>query len=232
MFMDHTESSNSVATRLREGFERIALVLRSDLWVASGKAGLNPTQGQTLALLATRSNGLRAKDIAAHLAVSPPTIADTLAALERKGLVLRAPDPTDARATCVTLTDEGRQVGRALTRSASQVATALAGLTPGQQADLLLSQIRIIRFLQLAGAIPAQRMCVSCRHFRPNAHPGAALPHHCDFVNAAIGDPDLRLDCGEHEAAAPSVQSANWSAFDTERSPLRATAKPGRTTPT
>jgi DNA-binding MarR family transcriptional regulator len=221
--MSKAEASDSVTTRLREGFERIALVLRSDLWMASGKAGLNPTQAQALALLAERAGGLRAKEIAAHLAVSPPTIADTLAALERKGLVARAPDPADARAMRVMLTDEGQKVGRALAQSKSQVTTALAMLSPDQQADLLLSQIRIIRSLQLAGAIPEQRICVSCRHFRPNAYPGAAQPHHCAFVNAAIGDRDLRLDCGEHEAADPSLQSANWVAFDTGRPPFRAT---------
>jgi DNA-binding MarR family transcriptional regulator len=221
--MSKAEASDSVTTRLREGFERIALVLRSDLWMASGKAGLNPTQAQALALLAERAGGLRAKEIAAHLAVSPPTIADTLAALERKGLVARAPDPADARAMRVMLTDEGQKVGRALAQSKSQVTTALAMLSPDQQADLLLSQIRIIRSLQLAGAIPEQRICVSCRHFRPNAYPGAAQPHHCAFVNAAIGDRDLRLDCGEHEAADPSIQSANWMAFDTARPPFQAT---------
>ena len=221
--MSKAEASDSVTTRLREGFERIALVLRSDLWLASGKAGLNPTQAQALALLAERAGGLRAKEIAAHLAVSPPTIADTLAALERKGLVARAPDPADARAMRVMLTDEGQKVGRALAQSKSQVTTALAMLSPDQQADLLLSQIRIIRSLQLAGAIPEQRICVSCRHFRPNAYPGAAQPHHCAFVNAAIGDRDLRLDCGEHEAADPSLQSANWMAFDTARPPFQAT---------
>jgi DNA-binding MarR family transcriptional regulator len=221
--MSKAETPDSVTARLREGFERIALVLRSDLWMASGKAGLNPTQAQALALLAERAGGLRAKEIAAHLAVSPPTIADTLAALERKGLVARAPDPADARAMRVILTDEGRKVGRALAQSKSQVTTALAMLSPDQQADLLLSQIRIIRSLQLAGAIPEQRICVSCRHFRPNAYPGAAQPHHCAFVNAAIGDRDLRLDCGEHEAADPSIQSANWMAFDTARPPFQAT---------
>jgi len=221
--MSKAEASDSVTTRLREGFERIALVLRSDLWMASGKAGLNPTQAQALALLAERAGGLRAKEIAAHLAVSPPTIADTLAALDRKGLVARAQDPADARAMRVILTDEGQKVGRALAQSKSQVTMALAMLSPDQQADLLLSQIRIIRSLQLAGAIPEQRICVSCRHFRPNAYPGAAQPHHCAFVNAAIGDRDLRLDCGEHEAADPSIQSVNWMVFDTGRPPFRAT---------
>jgi len=220
--MDHANTPDSVPTRLHEGFERLALVLRADLWSASGAEGLNPTQAQVLALVAGRSDGLRAKEIASHLAVSSPTIADTLAALDRKGLVSRSPDAADGRASRVRVTQEGRRIGGHIAEADSQVRSALAALAPAEQAQLLLVQIKLIRTLQQMKAIPLQRMCVSCRHFRPNAHPGASQPHHCIFVNAAIGDRDLRLDCGEHEAADPAVQSANWMAFDAERSSLQA----------
>lgn len=220
--MDHANAPDTVTTRLREGFERIARVLRADQWAASTAAGLNPAQAQALALLAGRPAGLRAREIAAHLAVSPPTIADTLAALERKGLVVRSADPADARASQVRVTEEGGRIAHALAAAASEVGAALAQLSPGEQADLLLAQVKIIRTLQQAGAIPEQRMCLSCRHFRPNAHADGPRPHHCAFVNAPIGSRDLRLDCGEHEAAAPAVQSANWMAFETGRPPLQA----------
>ncbi|PWC90046.1 hypothetical protein TSH100_03430 [Azospirillum sp. TSH100] len=211
--MDHASHPDPVLARLREGFDRIALVLRADLWSAAGMAGLNPTQAQVLTLLASRPAGLRPKEIAAHLAVSAASMADTLAALERKTLLRRTPDPTDARAVIARLTDEGRDLGRRLAVSASHVAAALSGLTAAEQAGLLRAQIKVIRSLQQAGAIPVQRLCVSCRHFRPNAHPGEAAPHHCAFVNAAIGDRDLRLDCGEHEEADPAVQAATWTVF-------------------
>ncbi len=229
--MDQAEAPDSVPTRLREGFERIALVLRADLWAACGAIGVNPTQAQVLALLSGQTQGLRAKEIAAQMAVAPPTVADTLAALDRKGLVTRSPDPADARAARVRVTDEGRRIGRLVAQAGSQVRNALAALDPAEQANLLLAQIKIIRTLQEAGAIPVQRMCVSCRHFRPNALPGAPRPHHCVFLNAAVGDRDLRLDCGEHEAADPAVRSANWTAFETARPPLQAptTAEPGPT---
>lgn len=220
--MSEAASSDPITTRLLEGLERIALVLRADLWAAAGEAGVNPTQAQVLALLAGRPDGLRAKAIAEHLVVAPPTVADTLSALERKGLVTRLPDPIDARALQVRVTDAGRRIGRIVFDAMSRVRGALAQLTPAEQTTLLRAQVTIIRALQQAGAIPIQRLCVTCRHFRPNAHAGAAQPHHCAFVDAPIGDRDLRLDCGEHEAADPAAQSANWAAFDAERPSLQA----------
>ncbi|GEP03049.1 MarR family winged helix-turn-helix transcriptional regulator [Methylobacterium oxalidis] len=223
--MDHAAEPDPVLIRLREGFERVALVLRADLWAAAGGAGLNPAQAQVLALLAARPAGLRPKAIAAHLAVSAPSMADTLSALERKQLLQRTPDPADARAVIARLTEEGGALGRTLASATSHVMAALARLSADEQADLLLTQIKLIRTLQRAGAIPLQRMCVSCRHFRPNAHAGEAQPHHCAFVNAPIGTRDLRLDCGEHEAADPEVQAATWTSFADGSPPLQAQAE-------
>jgi hypothetical protein len=49
----------------------------------------------------------------------------------------------------------------------------------------------------------------SCSYFRPNGHRGAA-PHHCDFIDALMGDQDLRLDCGEHAEAPPALRETLW----------------------
>lgn len=220
--MDHASHSDPVIVRLREGFDRIAFVLRADLWAAASEAGLNPTQAQVIDLLSARPTGMRPKDIAAHLAVSPASIADTLAALTRKALVRRDTDPSDARAAIIRTTAEGRRLGRSIAEARSEVSAALAKLTPAAQEQLLLTQISLIRQLQEAGAIPVQRMCPSCRHFRPRAHPSAAKQHHCAFVNAAIGSRDLRIDCGEHEAADPVVQAATWTTFVKGSPPLQA----------
>lgn len=214
---------NLTVSRLREGFDRLAAVSRSDLWSATSASGLNPAQAQAWALVAGRGeSGLRVKDIASHLGVSQPTATDTLAALQRKGFVTRQADPDDARATIVRVTDTGRAALSGLANAPSALGSALSMLTPGEQVDLLLLTIKLIRNLLIAGAIPAQRMCVNCAYFRPNIHSGAQNPHHCAFVNAAFGDRHLRLDCGDHERADPALQSANWLAFDQGAAPLQA----------
>lgn len=201
--------SEPLPRRLRDGLERLATVLRSDQWSAANAVGLNPTQAHVLSFLAGRGNaGLRVKAIAEHLGVTQPTATDSVAALERKGLVVKQTDASDARALAVKVTEAGRDAVRTIGLSTMATDTALAALPPADQAELLLLVTKLIRSLQIAGALPAQRTCVSCRHFRPNLHPDADAPHHCAFVNAAFGTRHLRLDCGEHETAEPSAQAA------------------------
>ena len=100
------------------------------------------------------------------------------------------------------------------------------------QAELLLTQITLIRQLQRAGAIPLQRMCVSCRYFRPRTYPASAKLHHCAFIDAPIGDGDLRLDCMEHETADSDLQDANWETFAaTSLASADRTVQPARSAP-
>jgi DNA-binding MarR family transcriptional regulator len=55
-----------------------------------------------------RHEQLRPGELAGHLRVAPRSVTDVIDALEERGLVERAPDPTDRRATVVTLTASGR----------------------------------------------------------------------------------------------------------------------------
>jgi hypothetical protein len=124
-----------------------------------------------------------------------------------------------ARATIVKVTPE------ALTKPAAAVpslaAAALADLSEAEQVRLLKTLIKLIRSLQLRHAIPPQRLCVSCKYFRPNVHPEAEAPHHCAFVDAPFGDGALRLDCAEHEQASAPEIAQNWDAFMTRTNSTR-----------
>lgn len=218
-------SASPVSTRLREGLDRIGAVLRSERWSASAALGLNPTQAHVLAFLAGRSAcAVRVKDIAGELGVSQPTATDSIAALERKELVHKTASAHDGRAVGIQITREGRRMLKAIGMAASATEDSLAALEPDEKTDLLLLLIKVIRSLQEKGSIPVQRMCVTCRHFRPHAYADARTPHHCAFVNAAFGDQHLRLDCNDHESADPAARTAIWSAFKTGTAILQATS--------
>lgn len=210
-----TKPSPDIIERIADGFARVATAMRTEAWTAAEVIGLNPTQLQILIFLVGRGKaGMRVKQIAAYLGVSQPTATDSINALTRKGFVEKLADPSDARAVAVAATAEGEAAVRRAGMIASATDDAFAALSTLEQEDLLFHLVKIIRTLQASGAIPEQRMCVNCRYFQPNAYPDAKAPHHCAFVNAAIGQGDLRIDCGEYETADPSSQAAAWTSLN------------------
>lgn len=208
-----------VHARIAEGLERIAMALRADDWVRARTAGVTPTQLAILRLLDGRHRGWTVKDLSLHLGVSQPTTTDSILALERKALIEKRADPADGRAVRIGITSAGRAVVRASHETAGAVDRATSALNDDDQEQLLVQLVSVIRQLQEQGAIPIQRMCVSCRYFRPYAHADAAQPHHCNFVDAAFGQQDLRIDCRDHETADPSARAATWGAFQKDHHP-------------
>lgn len=182
------------------GFGRIAAFMRMADWREVEPLGLTPTQTQCLSLLAGRG-GSRVTVLARLLGVSQPTASDVIATLERKALVERRSDPEDGRATRVLLTAAGADMARRTSQPPPALARAIAGLEPDERAGMQRALSRTILALQAEGAIEPQRLCLSCRFFRPYVHSDALKPHHCAFVDAAFGDASLRLDCGDHEDA-------------------------------
>ncbi|MEI2301867.1 MarR family winged helix-turn-helix transcriptional regulator [Ensifer sp. MJa1] len=203
--------------RIGVGLSRVATAMRTEAWTAADAIGLNPTQLQILTFLVARGRaGMRVKQIAAYLGVSQPTTTDSVNALLRKGLVDKQSDPTDARALAVAATPAGESAVRRAGELASATEDAIAALSKLEQQDLLVHLLKIIRRLQMAGAIPEQRMCVNCRYFRPHVHDDPSAPHHCAFVDAAFGPAELRVDCGEYESGEEGARETAWRVFTRE----------------
>ncbi|MCB2412745.1 MarR family transcriptional regulator [Demequina sp. TTPB684] len=88
--------------------------------------------------LSTCPSAQRLGELGRHLMLSQPGLSRLVERLVARGLLARQPDPADARATLLSLTEEGRavqqRVGRAHARS---VADAMASrLTPDQMSTL------------------------------------------------------------------------------------------------
>ncbi|HXF98241.1 MAG TPA: MarR family transcriptional regulator [Gaiellaceae bacterium] len=179
------------------GLGKLGLALRQHAWAQRAQTGLTPTQAQILALLAGRGP-CSVGGLAELLAVSQPTASDAVRALVAKGLATKERGE-DGRVQRVALTAEGAALAAAAPEWPDALLEAVDALEPAEQAALLRGLSRMIRALQERGRIPVQRMCVSCRYFRPHAHPDPDRPHHCAFVDAPFGDRELRLDCADHE---------------------------------
>jgi DNA-binding MarR family transcriptional regulator len=207
--------TTALRDRLMDGLDRFASAMRAEVRRSVAPRGLSPAQDAILRMLLARPAGLRVRVLAGHLGVRQPTVTGSVIALERKGLVRRQADPADARATIVKVTPEA--LAQPTAAVPSLAAAALADLGEAEQVSLLKTLIKLIRSLQLRQAIPPQRICVTCKYFRPNVHPEAAEPHHCAFVDAPFGNRALRLDCAEHGQAGAPEMARNWNAFMTPR---------------
>jgi DNA-binding MarR family transcriptional regulator len=83
------------------------------------------------------------RELAARLGVDPPYVTVMVDDLERRGLVERAPHPTDRRAKIVELTASGRRAVKRAERALDEPPAALRALDPADLERLteLLSPI-------------------------------------------------------------------------------------------
>jgi len=204
--------SEPVSRRVTSGLTRIALALRSQAWRGAEPEGVTPTQVQALTALREGRDGMRLAALAAQLGVSAPTMSARVNALIAKGLVVKEPGP-DKRSVGLRLTPAGATMIDRAAQWPAFLMDAVEELDADEQARLLRSLVTLIRTMQVRGDIAPQRMCVTCSHFRPYAHEGEQLPHHCAYVDAPFGDQHLRLACDEQADAPPEQQAAAWDRF-------------------
>lgn len=207
--------SSEKTAKLAAGLSKIGLVLRHHAWKAADEAGLSATQTQVIVLLRARDRGvgLTVSELAEELAITAATVSDSIAALERKELVTRARDERDARIVRVRLTAEGSAKAREAALWPDFLLMAIDTLSEQEQEVFVRGLVKMIYALQQSGQIPTARMCPTCTYFRPGAHAGASKPHHCAYVNAPLGDGDLRLECAEHEGAPRAELPQLWQLF-------------------
>lgn len=104
---------------------------------ALGDFSLTFSRYEALALLSFARNGSMAMArMGERLQVHPTSVTSTIDRLERDGLVLRAPDPDDRRATLATLTDHGRRKLADATTALEAIRWGMGEIDDGELANL------------------------------------------------------------------------------------------------
>jgi DNA-binding MarR family transcriptional regulator len=195
--------------QLAIGLERLAGLVRNQAWRDGSDAALHPAQRALLAALASEGESLRPGELAARLGVSAASISDSIRAVEAKGWVERAPDPDDARARRLSLTDAGAALIAGLQHAGGGLAPLLNAL-PDQDAAAMLRIVQLlIQQAQLQGLATGIRTCLGCAYFRPYATADIAQPHFCAYIGAPFGDAALRVDCAEQQPQRDSAVLAS-----------------------
>jgi DNA-binding MarR family transcriptional regulator len=135
-------------TRLRVALARLSRRLRRH-----ELAGLTPTQ---LAALSTidKTGPMRLGDLAAAEGIAPSTLTRLVTALEESGYVRRGADPSDARASTLTITAHGQDaLERIRTENTLMLTASLELLTP-EQRSALAAALPVLEQLAEAQAAP------------------------------------------------------------------------------
>jgi DNA-binding MarR family transcriptional regulator len=123
-----TDGQTDLAARLRLVVGRLHRRIRID-----GRESIPPLQ--LSALVTVEQHGpLRLSELARREAVTAPTMSRVLAALDDQGLVIRTPDPSDARGVRIVLSEEGAaRLAEVRSHRTALVARRLARLDADQR---------------------------------------------------------------------------------------------------
>jgi DNA-binding MarR family transcriptional regulator len=126
-----SRTDTQLATRLRLAVGRLHRRIR----LASND--IPPLQLSTLASIEEHAP-LRLGELAAREAVAAPTMTRVLAGLDERGLIVRTPDPEDARSVRVSLSERGQAtLDDVRSRRTALLDARLARLTGEQRAALV-----------------------------------------------------------------------------------------------
>lgn len=135
MAFERSDSALYLATQLAKGLSRALQKRASAL-------GFSP--GQFPVLLALwHEDGLTQRQLLDRLEVEQATLANTLARMERDGLILRTPHPTDRRAQIIVLSEQGRALERLAIEAAAHADDAVFAGFRRFERELLMEYMRM-----------------------------------------------------------------------------------------
>lgn len=121
---------------LEEAFWAVARRLRHQSRDALAPWEVTPSQSRAVGVLA-KFGTMRLSELALHLRIAPRSATEVVDDLEQAGLVERAPDPGDRRATLVELTPRGVEVAGAIRKArAAEAQSYFRVLSEADRAEL------------------------------------------------------------------------------------------------
>jgi DNA-binding MarR family transcriptional regulator len=103
--------------------------------------GLRPVDFSVLTLIA-HNPGVTSRQICAALDILPPNLVGMIRSLQKRGLIVRQPHPTDRRALGLHLSAEGRRLQKEAQATATDLEHNLAGALTADELDTLNRLLR------------------------------------------------------------------------------------------
>ena len=194
--MSAAGNGRPAGARAAELLERLSSLVRA----AEFDEGLDPAQWEALRYLCRCNRFSNAPGaLTAYLGRTKGTVSQTVKALERKGLISRAPRPGEGRSVELHVTKEGRAL---LSRDPWTRLAAEVDAWPGDAQAALCDGVAELLIARLtANDLKPFGVCSSCRHFRRDANTGAEdAPHRCALLDVTLSADDAQKICAEFAA--------------------------------
>jgi DNA-binding MarR family transcriptional regulator len=137
MAADHQhQDARYLRAAIRGLVRRFALSERADVTCC----GMTVAQAATLETLSAEGP-MRLGDLGRCLGISPSTLTRNLSRLEERGLLRRAPDPDDARASVARLTATGTRAAAEVERQQVDFAVSILERLPPTRRDAVLASL-------------------------------------------------------------------------------------------
>ena len=135
--MGEATRTDAAETDLPELFLRTSKRIRRSQMARLAPLGLTPAQSRALRIIGQDPEPLRMSALADRLGIVPRSATTVVDALVSAGLVTRAPDPANRRATLISPTDAGRHtLSRMWQARRDAAAETFAALTREQRETL------------------------------------------------------------------------------------------------
>lgn len=174
--------------------ERLARLVHND----AHAGGLRPTQWEALRYLSRANRFSRTPGaLTAYFGMTKGTVSQTLAALERKGLVAKATASGDRRSIMLDLTKAG--IAHLSDDPLHELEGAIDALPKAAGETLRDGLESVMKSMLVQRGGRAFGVCRTCRHFQLKHADGA--PHYCALLSEPLSQGDSEQICAEQESA-------------------------------
>ncbi|WP_373517923.1 MarR family winged helix-turn-helix transcriptional regulator [Pricia sp.] len=192
---DPDYQNRNIEGKIVVALERISEAFRVLLWQEGKEHALTPIQLQLLLFIQFHSpEKCKVNYLAQEFNLTKPTVSETVRLLAIKKLIDKETDPIDTRSYSIYLTEKGKKIAAKCSSFAGALEKPIHTFSETQKEILYQSLLELIEKLNKAGIITVQRMCFSCRFYRPGKE-----NDYCKLLEKKLCKPDLRVDCPEHE---------------------------------
>jgi DNA-binding MarR family transcriptional regulator len=194
---DPEQQRKDIDALITVGITRLADACRVMIWDFCKDFKISPIQAQILIFCRYHpKDQCKVGYLAKEFNLSKPTISDAVKTLVEKKLVEREQQAGDFRSYSIFLTESGEQLAEKAGNYPSPIAQMLQTIPLENKMGGYYSLMKLLKEIQDIGILPQQRICLSCKHFKPNPE-GSVF--YCTALHLTAQMSEQRIDCAQFE---------------------------------